>query len=108
VLLPTDTHRKPIASITAVLLPFVAYLLSLPRTTGTPTPIGKFKHLTRDFSFRKVACTKYDVLGFIERADFGRDFESARAKSVPKLVSAVTYGAKLLVLACEAGTSGRQ
>jgi hypothetical protein len=31
VLLPTDTHRKPITSIPAVLLPFVAYLLTLPR-----------------------------------------------------------------------------
>jgi hypothetical protein len=32
VLLPSDTHRKPITSITAVLLPFVTYLLILPRT----------------------------------------------------------------------------
>jgi hypothetical protein len=32
VLLPSDTHRKPITSITAVLLPFVAYLLTLSRT----------------------------------------------------------------------------
>jgi hypothetical protein len=31
VLLPSDTHRKPITSITAVLLPFVTYLLTLPR-----------------------------------------------------------------------------
>jgi hypothetical protein len=30
VLLPSDTHRKPITSITAVLLPFVTYLLTLP------------------------------------------------------------------------------
>jgi hypothetical protein len=30
VLLPSDTHRKPIASITAVLLPFVTCLLTLP------------------------------------------------------------------------------
>jgi hypothetical protein len=29
VLLPSDTHRKPITSITAVLLPFVTYLLTL-------------------------------------------------------------------------------
>jgi hypothetical protein len=29
VLLPSDTHRKPITSITAVLLPFVTYLLNL-------------------------------------------------------------------------------
>jgi hypothetical protein len=29
VLLPSDTHRKPITSITAVLLPFVSYLLTL-------------------------------------------------------------------------------
>jgi hypothetical protein len=32
VLLPSDIRRKPITSITAVLLPFVAYLLTLPRT----------------------------------------------------------------------------
>jgi hypothetical protein len=30
VLLPSDTHRKPITSITAVLLPSVTYLLTLP------------------------------------------------------------------------------
>jgi hypothetical protein len=30
VLLPSDTHRKPIRSITAVLLPFTAYSLTLP------------------------------------------------------------------------------
>jgi hypothetical protein len=32
VLLPSDTHRKTITSITAVLLPFLTYLLTLPRT----------------------------------------------------------------------------
>jgi hypothetical protein len=31
VLLPSDTHRIPITSITAVLLPFVTYLLTLSR-----------------------------------------------------------------------------
>jgi hypothetical protein len=31
VLLPGDTHRKPITSITAVLLSFATYLLTLPR-----------------------------------------------------------------------------
>jgi hypothetical protein len=31
VLLPSDTHRKPITSITVVLLQFVTYLLTLPR-----------------------------------------------------------------------------
>jgi hypothetical protein len=31
VLLPSDTHRKPMTSITAVLLPAVTYLLTLPR-----------------------------------------------------------------------------
>jgi hypothetical protein len=31
VLLPSDTHRNPIISITAVLLPFETYLLTLPR-----------------------------------------------------------------------------
>jgi hypothetical protein len=33
VLLSSDTHRKPTASITAVSLPFVTYLLTLPRIT---------------------------------------------------------------------------
>jgi hypothetical protein len=33
VLLPNDTHRKPITSITSVLLPFVTYLLTLHRIT---------------------------------------------------------------------------
>jgi hypothetical protein len=28
VLLPSDIHRKPITSITAILLPFVTYLLT--------------------------------------------------------------------------------
>jgi hypothetical protein len=32
VLLPSDTHRKPLTFITAVLLPFVTYLLTLPVT----------------------------------------------------------------------------
>jgi hypothetical protein len=31
VLLPSDTYSKPITSITAVLLPFVTYLLNLSR-----------------------------------------------------------------------------
>jgi hypothetical protein len=31
VVLPSDTHRKHVISITAVLLPFVTYLLTLPR-----------------------------------------------------------------------------
>jgi hypothetical protein len=33
VLLPSDTYRKPITSITTVLLPFVTYLLTLPCIT---------------------------------------------------------------------------
>jgi hypothetical protein len=36
VLLPSNTHRKPITSIIAVLLPFVIYLLTLPRTSRFP------------------------------------------------------------------------
>jgi hypothetical protein len=38
VLLPSDTHRKPIMSITAVLQPYVTYLLTLARmiTCGLP------------------------------------------------------------------------
>jgi hypothetical protein len=30
---PSDTHRKPILSITTVLLPFVTYLLTIPHIT---------------------------------------------------------------------------
>jgi hypothetical protein len=33
-LLLSDTHRKPIISVTAVLLPFVTYLLTLPSILG--------------------------------------------------------------------------
>jgi hypothetical protein len=36
VLLPSDTHRNPITSITVVFLPFVTYLVTLPRTRCTP------------------------------------------------------------------------
>jgi hypothetical protein len=36
VLLPSDGHRKPITSITAVLLPFVTYLLTLPHNINFP------------------------------------------------------------------------
>jgi hypothetical protein len=32
--LPSDTYRKPITSITGVLLPFVTYLLTLPGTSN--------------------------------------------------------------------------
>jgi hypothetical protein len=38
VLLPSDTHRNPIKSFTAVLLAFVAYLLTLPRKIRSLTP----------------------------------------------------------------------
>jgi hypothetical protein len=34
VLLSSDTHRKPITSITVVLLPFVTYLLTLTRNNN--------------------------------------------------------------------------
>jgi hypothetical protein len=33
-LLPSDTHRKPIMSITAVLIPFLTYLLTFQYTFG--------------------------------------------------------------------------
>jgi hypothetical protein len=36
VLLPSDTHRKPITYITAALLAFVTYLLTLPPTINSP------------------------------------------------------------------------
>jgi hypothetical protein len=32
VLLPSDTYRKPVTSITTILLPFVTYLMTFPRT----------------------------------------------------------------------------
>jgi hypothetical protein len=35
VLLPSDTYRKPITSITSFLLPFVTYLLTLLRSIKT-------------------------------------------------------------------------
>jgi hypothetical protein len=37
-LLPSDTHRKPNTSIAVVLLPFVTYLLTLPRNTRNKAP----------------------------------------------------------------------
>jgi hypothetical protein len=45
VLLPSDKHRKPITSITAVLLPFVTYLLTITSnmeqiTKGNPAQNG--------------------------------------------------------------------
>jgi hypothetical protein len=36
VLLPSDTHRTPVTTITAVVLPFVTYLLTLPRSFHGP------------------------------------------------------------------------
>jgi hypothetical protein len=44
VLLPSDTHRKPITSITAVLLPFVTHLLTLPRIWVTEHRKTKKRH----------------------------------------------------------------
>jgi hypothetical protein len=38
VLLPSDTHRKPIMSIRAILLPFVTYLLTPPCITRLHFP----------------------------------------------------------------------
>jgi hypothetical protein len=41
VLLPGDTHRKTITFITAVLLPFVTYLLTLPLRSLVGKPEGR-------------------------------------------------------------------
>jgi hypothetical protein len=38
-LLPSDTHRNPITSITAVLLSFLTYLLTLPRIPHAGLPV---------------------------------------------------------------------
>jgi hypothetical protein len=40
VLLPSDTREKPITSITAVLLPFVTYLLTFPRSNRRTTHLS--------------------------------------------------------------------
>jgi hypothetical protein len=51
VLLRSDTHRKRITSITAVLLPFVIYLLTLP-SSMVPQPIcpcGSLPHCSRRY-----------------------------------------------------------
>jgi hypothetical protein len=45
VLLPSDTYRKPMTSITAVLLPFVTYLLTLLRKRAVMDVIG-FLHVS--------------------------------------------------------------
>jgi hypothetical protein len=37
------THRKPVMSITAVLLPFVTYLLTLPRNWVSCAKLGQLQ-----------------------------------------------------------------
>jgi hypothetical protein len=48
VLLPSDTHRKPLTFNTAVLFPFVTYFLTLPHTTRRYKP-EYFNILERQF-----------------------------------------------------------
>jgi hypothetical protein len=48
VLRPSDSHRKLIKSITAVLLPFVIYLLTLPRMYNSSGTDG-----SNDYDFSK-------------------------------------------------------
>jgi hypothetical protein len=52
VLLSSGTHRKPITLITAVLLPFLTYLLTLPRTTKNT----HVNHTMKRNCCRKVFC----------------------------------------------------
>jgi hypothetical protein len=63
VLLPSETHRKPITSITAVLLPFVTNLLTLPRKnsqklTGSYPTLWCFPRIRNeiDFPLMKPVC----------------------------------------------------
>jgi hypothetical protein len=48
VLLPSDTHRKPITSITAFLLPVVTYLLTLPRASYNWSDQMESQHLMQN------------------------------------------------------------
>jgi hypothetical protein len=56
VVLPGDTQRKPITSTTAVLLPFVTYLLALPRTLG----LNMSRHTKVRTLHHKVEITEED------------------------------------------------
>jgi hypothetical protein len=58
VLLPSDAHWKPITSSTAVLLPFVTYLLTLPR-------INMNKHWRNYSSLRWTESKKRTYLDFL-------------------------------------------
>jgi hypothetical protein len=44
--LPSNTRRKPITSITAVLVPFMTYLLILPRTFGSYSQLLRYRRLS--------------------------------------------------------------
>jgi hypothetical protein len=52
VLLPSDTHRKDITHITDVLLPFVSYLLTLPRRITIETITNCIEHFISGALFR--------------------------------------------------------
>jgi hypothetical protein len=64
-LLPSDTHTKPVMFITAVLLPFVTYLLILPRTilrrlfynSVLEFKLFKIKEITRKIGLNKSVIT---------------------------------------------------
>jgi hypothetical protein len=55
VLLPSDARRKPITSLTAVLLPFVTYLLTLPLPPSRITYVGK-SAIPLSFQYDTVSC----------------------------------------------------
>jgi hypothetical protein len=69
---PSDTHKKPITSITAVLLPSVTYLLTLPRTylltySLTVWSLKKLGLLWRQMhvllsAYRSLCFLKYNVI----------------------------------------------
>jgi hypothetical protein len=54
-MLPSDTYRKPVTSITAVLLPFVTFLLTLPCNM---TSLTKSCFLTK----RRSRFVEFDIL----------------------------------------------
>jgi hypothetical protein len=73
VLLPSDTHREPITSITPVLPPFVTYLLALPRNilvfqVYSPSPRYGFYNFEILCSFLSF-CGRVTKLGKIVKSN---------------------------------------
>jgi hypothetical protein len=58
------THRRPITSITAVLLPFVTYLRTLPRTSFPQLRISLFRHVHGNVNIAR------DIYSYVKQIHF--------------------------------------